>query len=1167
MSGTAKDTIIIRRAGFAPDADPVNGVTYNPGDALGSGTVIYRGSGTNFSDTGLAPSTLYYYWFYAENWTYYSSGHDTANSNTLQGGQAIIIDGSAADWVGSPSAVLDNSASSLQEYIWTDKKGESRTDSADYPNADLTEFRVFADSTWVYFLVKMTNITDTTKPFVAIGVDTRTNPASTTMNWIGDDSGTFIGDGYAQGGAAHYPEYQLNVHHVSAEGAPRIEMYAQGGTAWYAPPTGSNTNVAFSAANNVIELKVARTDLNLNPSGTVTARFTVASFLNTASWNNDGDGTVQLVENTADAVDAISIPPWGTPDNSANLSAWLEDLSDADIDFWVDVKFAATGLSDNSKPSTPVLVTPTNNAAVTASPNLTWNNSTDSDGQITGYLLEISTNDQFNGVSGTENGTIALRVNLYATTTNYTFTTSATQYWWRVRARDTAGELSTATTRLFRVVGKLDTEGPQPTLLYIGTNVAGYLAGDSDITNRIAQYGPIQSVLDSELRDTNNVFGFVLRWEDSTGVYVTNQMRSTDSPPSAGGFAFNIVNTDGRVSPNWDIVEYTNGGFNREWGIDVPFYATNTLATGNSDVDMTNYAMAAFSMTNYDPTIDYYLTVSAEDAYSDGSWWAYGSWPSFTNSAVLPYYSGWCADGPSYERNITTNLLIEINVVDDDIIAPRASTNLAWAHEASLVVSNAAGPLAYTNGTGQDVLYEVTDGGLIGGPLSFSFNAYDSYYQGVALGTTATYSESGRTLTNTAFVAAYWQTNWVNYSASRSVTTDTRSADTMVTWHWPNITTQDVTALWGPDSLDGDLGVTNLIQLDLYDVDNDRVGDQANARVNFGRIRLADDDVVNPVVSNENLKVTGTGLASEYLLENLVTWDFFGASGDPVKLTSTNVAAGVTSSPVSLDTGAILGTDIITVSAGFAGGSTRSWLFTLTPASTAKTFKATSISFDSKVSSLNGPDTWELYGTMPGGSETLWATDTIDLSDPDNPIGTNWNAYGASVAMPSAATNTVQFRLMAYVADTNHITATVNASWSVDNLILSGYELGVAGGTQVTDHDLAKGTVRFEASLYDVYSGVYATTNEGRAPRVDFWHAAGVPVTNSFFTNGLASNGAAKAATTVWGYAPAADRTKIAGRAHPDELYGPIPGQRLRCGSRRRFARPDQHAGECAGVR
>ena len=1130
-SGVDKDTLIVRQTNDSSWTTPVNTTTYNAGDSLGSGKVVYRGADSSYSDTGLAPSTTYYYRFYAENWTYYSVSFAADNDSTAAGGQTIAIDGNPADWVGSASAVLDSSASSLQEFIWTDKRGEMRPESADHSNADLEEFRVFADDTWVYFLVKMTNVVDATKPFVAIGVDTRTNSASTSMNWLGDDSGAGLGDGYAQGGAAHYPEYQINVHYVSAASGSRIELYSASGTYWYAPPTGGNTNVAISAANDAIEFKVARADLNL--TGATVGRFTVASFINTGAWNNDSDGTTHLADNTADMVDTMSIPPWGTADNSATLSAWLEDISDADVDFWADVRFSAGGLTDNSKPSTPVLTTPTNMAAVTASPTLGWQPASDSDGQVTGYLLEISTNDQFNGVSGTENGTIELRVNLYATTTNYTFTTSSTQYWWRVRARDTAGELSAATTRWFRVVGKLDTEGPQPTLLYIGTNVAGYLAGDYD--SQIAQYGPIHSVLDSEFRDTNNVFGFVLRWDDASGVYATNKARASDSPPmGAGGFAFNIVDTDGRVSPNWDIVEYTEGVLTKDWAKDAPFYATNTLASGNDNPAMTNYVHAAFSMTNYDPNVDYYLTVSAEDAYSaGGSWWTYGSWPSFTNSsASLPYYSGWCEDGPNTARNVTTNLLIEIHVQDDDIIPPQASTALGWNNSgtnASMVVSNAAGRLTYLNGEGQDTLYQVTDGALIGQPLAFTFNAYDAYYTGVAFGTDTTFAASGRTLTNTAFVAAYWQTNWANYDATRSVTTDTLSADTMVTWYWPSITTQDVTKLWGPDGLDGPLGVTNLIQMDLYDSDNDRNGDQASARVNFGRVRLVDDDSVDPVISNETLAVIGTGLAREYALTNLVEWPFTGTGSDRLTAPYAIVPADVVSGNFTNDTGAISGTDVITVSAGFATGASRSWIFTLAPASTTKTFRAISLGFDSKVSSLNGPDTWELWGTMPGGSETLWGSGTIDLSDSENPAGTNWNSYSTAVAMPAATTGTVSFRLMAYVADTNHLTGTGTATWSVDSLIASGYVLGPAGGTQITDQDLANGTASFRLQAADAYSGIDGSIGAtGRAPRVDFWNESQsvVPVTNAFITNGWSA--ATNAMLSITGAAPAADKKQIA---------------------------------------
>ncbi|MFY9181108.1 MAG: hypothetical protein WAO89_02205, partial [Kiritimatiellia bacterium] len=892
------------------------------------------------------------------------------------------------------------------------------------------------------------------------------------------------------------------------------------GNSWYGP--GASRAAAISAEHNTIEVRVPRADLNL--TGAKPVRFTVASFINTGAWNNDGDGTTHIADNTANAVDSITIPPWNMEDNDAKMSAWLEDISDGDIDFWFDVKFGDSALVDNQRPTTPVLVAPTNNAGISASPTFQWQAASDNDGQITGYLLEVSTNDQFNGISGTENGTVDLRIHLPATQTNYTFTTIASQYWWRVRARDNAGALSVATTHTFRVVGKLDTEGPQPTLLYIGTNVAGYLAGAYD--THIAKYGPIQSVLDSELRDTNNVFGFVLRWDDPSGVYATNRNRDT------GEFAFNIVSTDGRVSPNWDLLESnTVSGATTNWGIDQSFYASNTIAAGNTGQIVTNYVMAAFTITNYDPSIRYYLTVSAEDGCTDGgSWVEYGSWNSFKAEDGGKFFSGWCADGPNTARNITTNYLIEILVTDDDIVPPSASLGLGWKNNdtnAALVISNNVGRLDYVSGEGQNVLYQVTDGALIGRPLAFSFNAYDSYYKGIALGTTATFVDKSRTLTNTSFVAAYWQTNWANYDAARSSVADTRSSNTMLTWYWPSITTQDVTKLWGPDSLSGPLGVTNLIQLDLFDVDNDRDGDQASARVNFGRVVLVDDDPVDPVIDTESLGVTGTGLAREYVMTNLVEWAFPNGK-DSVAPTATAdylAAINISHGPSGVLQGS---SDYVFMNASFYNPATERFLtFTLTP-DPGRTFKATSICFDSRVNSLNGPDLIEVFGTMPGGSEQLWGSAEIDLCDLENPVGTNWNSYATALAMPSAADGTVTFKIRARVANTNHLISSVNANWYMDNIIVAGYLLGPAGGAQVTDHDLAHGTVTFTLKAMDEYSGIDGTLGAtGRAPRVDFWHETqGVtPITNALITDGWSS--ATNTYLTISGQPAVADKKQI----------------------------------------
>ena len=1141
VSGWAKDVLVVRQTAETGWSTPENGTTYNPGDLLGgSGTVVYRGNLEAFADTGLAPSTTYYYRFFSENWSYYSVTYAAASATTDAGGQTIILDGSPADWVGSPSAAINNSASSVQEFIWTDKQGEVRPEQADHPNGDLREFRVFADDTWVYFLVRMSDITDITKPYIAIGVDTRTNTGSTGQTFLGDNAGNnMIGGQYCEGDNEHFPEYQVNVHYVSAAGAPQVELFSTDRGDWHAPPTGapnSQTNAVISAVHDTIELKVPRADLGL--AGTLVGRFTVATFLNTGAWNNDGDGTLQInSDGSIDAIDAISIPPWTVTDNALQRTAWEEDISDGDIDFWFDVKFGPAGLSDNVKPSRPVLTTPTNAATTLANPTLEWQASSDSDGKITGYLLEVSTNDQFNGVSGAENGTIELRVNLDANTTNYTLSTSAEYYWWRVRARDTAGELSAATTRWFRVVGKLDADGPQPTLVYIGTNVVGYLAGDYD--QRIARYGYIQDVLDSEIRDTNNIFGFVIRWDDASGVYATNQMKDADSPPNGpGGFAYNIISTDGRVSPNWDLIEIdtVTGTTNDLWGVDKPFHASNTLAAGNSDVIMTNYVRAAFNVTNYDPTIEYYLTLSAEDAYSSGgSWSEYGSWNSFvSSSSAEPYYSGWCQDGPNTVRNITTNFLIQIRVTDDDIRAPVATTNLGLENSGtnvSLVVSNAAGRLNYVVGEGQDVLYEVSDGDLTGRALWFNFNAYDEYYKGVAAGNSETYVTEGRTLTNTSFVVAGWKTNWAGFNAAASQTNDTTDAHTLLTWSFSPLADADITALWGAADPAGPVGHTNFIQLNLFDVDNDRDDDQASALTTFGRLRVFDDDSTNPVLTN--LTVTGTGLAREYVLTNLVEWTFPSGAADlsPAAVAANMTAGNIVNGPPGTT---LQGTSNLFMNAQFYKTATNRYLtFTLTPAA-GRSFKAESISFETRVSSANGPDLVELYGTMPGGSETLWATNTIDLYDPENLMGTNWNNYlvissGVSVAMTAAATDTVLFKLLARVADTNHLVSEQNANWYIDNLTVSGYILGPEGGTQVTDQDLARGTVTFALSAHDSHSGLYAVTNTGRAPRVDFWNVSSgsVPVTNAFLTNGLAVNGGATTATIISNTAPAADKKQI----------------------------------------
>lgn len=79
-SGSAKDTLIVRSTTSNFTA-PTQGSTYNSGNTLGSGTVIYRGGATSLTDSGLTADTVYYYAFYSENYSYYSAAV-TANTRT-----------------------------------------------------------------------------------------------------------------------------------------------------------------------------------------------------------------------------------------------------------------------------------------------------------------------------------------------------------------------------------------------------------------------------------------------------------------------------------------------------------------------------------------------------------------------------------------------------------------------------------------------------------------------------------------------------------------------------------------------------------------------------------------------------------------------------------------------------------------------------------------------------------------------------------------------------------------------------------------------------------------------------------------------------------------------------------------------------------------------------
>jgi uncharacterized repeat protein (TIGR01451 family) len=749
-------------------------------------------------------------------------------------------------WLGTAGLLYNAAVSSSNEYIWTDKPNEQRVENTNAINDDIRELRMFANDSNFYIRVKMSNITDDDLAYVAIGVDTRLATNSAEMAWLGDDANLGIGGDYWDGPAAtHHPIRNIIVHKVGT--TARAELFASDGYSWYPPPSGWSAAI-ISEAGETLELRIPRQDLTLD--GTVTGRFTVASFLNTGLWANEGDSTVEAYPGTPDAADSIGIAPLHVNDGLLDVSAWREDISDHDVDFWVDVRFDETGIASNAVPTEPGNLLPSNNAEVGARPTLSWEASTDLDGEVTGYFLEVGTNSTAIGNGVRENKSIVLRMNLPPTQTNYVLSTSVSQYWWRVRARDTAGMLSSGPVRRFSIGGKTDADGPVPTLLYVGTNLPGFLAGD--FSQYIDRYGYIQSVTDAELAQPSNRLSFAVRWDDPNGVYATNRM-TADAGTNQNSFTWNILPEDGRVSPNWDAGE-TNPqtGSALDWVTNQVFWGTNVSAVGNAAAVLTNWAHSAFAITNFSESKEYYLKLSAEDACTQfGYAWDPGTWASY-GAASPPNWGGYAADAPNVSRNVTTNYPLRIGMRDDDLLPPVAARGQGWASSRSLLASNSAALLEASR-SGQNALYQEYDGPLLTNRLTLLFNVQDAY-SGVQV------SSNGPASTNTSLsigFGARFDGNCANYSPARSAVANTTADTAVLAWNWDELTVDDMTELWGGDGSES-VGATNPVRLTLWDNDNDRPNDQAvAANVVFGYLQLLDDDVVPPTFGTNSAVMIG----------------------------------------------------------------------------------------------------------------------------------------------------------------------------------------------------------------------------------------------------------------------------------------------------------------------
>ena len=391
--------------------------------------------------------------------------------------------------------------------------------------------------------------------------------------------------------------------------------------------------------------------------------------------------------------------------------------------------------------------------------------------------------------------------------------------------------------------GFADGFGPVPTLMYVGTNLTGFLAGEYDAY--IASNGFIRSVTDGDLANPDGQLGFAVRWMDSSGVFATNWM-GANAGPNQGAFTWNLLPQNGRVSPNWAVaVTNSRTGNGYDWVQQQAFCCSNTRAAGNVAIAITNWVFSAFGPVPYDPDTEYRLLLGAEDSCGHGgAKWPSNSWAS-CGDPNWPLWGGYTADGPNLGRNVTTNYELRVSMQDDDTAAPVVATGQHWTAARALLASNSSASLEFT-GAGTAALYKAYDGDLAAGGLTLLFNARDEQ-SGIQAGA------GGSATTNTALsigAGAAFAGNCSNYAAALSAMSNSTADTTVLAWHWNSIAGADLAELWGGDGY-GLAGTNQPVRLTLRDSDNDRTGDQSIAtNVVFGYLQVLDDDVVGPRMTN-----------------------------------------------------------------------------------------------------------------------------------------------------------------------------------------------------------------------------------------------------------------------------------------------------------------------------
>ena len=366
------------------------------------------------------------------------------------------------------------------------------------------------------------------------------------------------------------------------------------------------------------------------------------------------------------------------------------------------------------------------------------------------------------------------------------------------------------------VVEDEDTNQPIATLKFAGN--------DSDYTVGAENSGIIT---DEDI--LNGTVTFAYEWRDTSGLFVTNNNGAVER---FSGF--------GNVSMNFDLQDPSTTGL----GLDAvhalsDIFVVNNDGSGYTAIGSTeaNGALTvlvrqtsvSIDCSNF-ATGTWNLTVSAQDHDLDR-----GTYPTIDLSSD--------AQNVSFDREVTTNQLLQFTLIDDDTVVPGAYKQMD-----ALTVTPSASEVENNEGTGSNTITRINDGELrnISSTSALHFVFYVEDESDIARGTTFNGTNMYMTITD-----LIWS-NTANYSSSDSSATALSGNNSSSIWAYTTAYTySEVSDLF--TSVSPNLGGTNEILITF----NDRDFDLENAgcsgtdwlgitNVQVGLFAFNDDDAEAP---------------------------------------------------------------------------------------------------------------------------------------------------------------------------------------------------------------------------------------------------------------------------------------------------------------------------------